>query len=74
MDIAQQDILFRLNRTGAILKSEAKAAYTGIPTQFYLDRPFLIYVKKRNAPMPFFAMWVDNAELLRVWQGFGEGK
>jgi hypothetical protein len=35
------------------------------PRLFVLDRPFLLYLKKPNAKWPFFAMWVDNAELLR---------
>jgi hypothetical protein len=32
---------------------------------YVFDRPFLIYLKKRGATRPYFAMWVDNAELLR---------
>jgi hypothetical protein len=69
LDVAQQDILFRLDKNGVELKSEAKALTAGIGTDYYCDRPFLIYMKKRDAQMPFFAMWVDNAELLRSWQG-----
>jgi hypothetical protein len=68
MDIAQQDILFRLEKSGAALKSESKSYAAGIPTDFFLDRPFLVYLKKRGSEMPYFAMWVDNAELMRLWQ------
>ena len=33
--------------------------------RFHFNRPFLIYVKKREpAAAPFFVMWVDNAELM----------
>jgi len=71
-DVAQQDILFRLDRSGAALKSEAKAYYRGRPTEFSFDRPFLVYMKQRGAPMPYFAMWVDNGELLRAWRGTEE--
>ena len=67
LDVAQQDILFRLDRSGAELKSEAKAYALPVPTLFILDRPFLIYMKKRDGPTPYFAMWVDNSELLTPW-------
>lgn len=65
MDVAQQDILFRLDRSGAELKSEAKTYMKPIPTYYVFDRPFLIYIRKRGEPQPYFVMWVDNAELLR---------
>ena len=68
LGVAQQDILFRLDKSGAELKSEAKAYAPGEPTHFFLDRPFLVYMKKRGAEMPYFVMWVDNAELLRLWK------
>jgi hypothetical protein len=61
---AYQMIQFRLDRTGAILKSEALLNIAAIPRDFICDRPFLIYLKKRDAKHPFFVMWVDNAELL----------
>jgi hypothetical protein len=61
---AYQTIQFRLDRTGAMLKSEARIAVGAIPRDFICDRPFLIYLKKRDAEHPFFVMWVDNAELL----------
>jgi hypothetical protein len=65
MDVAQQDILFRLDRSGAELESEAKIYALPIPTYYVFDRPFLIYMKKRGEPHPYFVMWVDNAELLQ---------
>jgi len=74
IDVAQQDVLFRLDRSGAALRSETKAYATGVPTAFSLDRPFLVYMKKRGAEMPFFVMWVDNAELMRLWQGDNDAK
>jgi prepilin-type processing-associated H-X9-DG protein len=70
---AMQMVDFSLNRTGVILKSEARIGAGGgappprieQPRHFYFDRPFLIYVKKRGPDYsPFFVMWVDNAELL----------
>lgn len=68
MDVAQQDILFRLDRSGAELKSESKSYCLPTPTHFVLDRPFLIYMSQRGSTMPYFALWVDNAEMLTRWQ------
>lgn len=67
LDVAQQDILFRLDRSGAELKSESKMYCKSISTHLVMDRPFLIFMKKRGATKPYFAMWVDNAELLTPW-------
>jgi len=65
--IAQQDIQFRLDRSGAELRSESKSYMTPIPEYFRFDRPFLLQMKKRGAKMPYFVMWVGNAELLGKW-------
>jgi hypothetical protein len=62
--LALQMIQFRLDRSGAELKSEAKLYAAPEPRHFVFDRPFLIYMKKRGAKHPFFVMWIDNAELL----------
>ncbi len=67
LDVAQQDILFRLDRSGAELKSESKMYCLPVPTHFVLDRPFLIYMSQRGSKAPYFALWVDNAELLTKW-------
>jgi hypothetical protein len=63
---AFQSIDFRLDPVGASVSSSAHLA-TGsmhMPRQFEFNRPFLIYLKKRDAKHPFFVMWVDNAELM----------
>jgi hypothetical protein len=66
---ALETIQFKLDRSGAVIKSEAQilVALASMRTQhrrFMCDKPFLIYVKKRDAEHPFFVMWVDNVELL----------
>ena len=68
---AMQMIDFTLGRTGVVLKSDAVIVIPplGIDTglrRFDFNRPFLIYIKKREpAASPFFVMWVDNAELMQ---------
>ncbi|OHB63406.1 MAG: hypothetical protein A2Y76_13955 [Planctomycetes bacterium RBG_13_60_9] len=61
---AMQTIEFRLDRSGAVLESEAKFAVKALPREFVFDRPFLVYMQRRGTERPFFVMWVDNAELL----------
>ena len=69
--LAIQSIRFRLDENGAALKSEAatkdkKAADGKLkkPRQFIFDKPFLILLERKNAAQPYFALWVDNPELL----------
>ena len=61
---AAQTIRFRLDRSGAELASESKLYVKPLPTYYICDRPFLIFMRKRGQECPFFAVWVDNAELL----------
>ncbi|MDD4889031.1 MAG: hypothetical protein PHU85_03805 [Phycisphaerae bacterium] len=62
-----QSIDFRLDRSGAVLVSEAYlVAFRGMATgrSFRFTRPFLIAMRNRGSTEPYFVMWVDNAELL----------
>lgn len=62
---AFQSVFFKLDRSGAELKSEAAIAVACVaPPDLIFDRPFLVYMKRRGAEHPFFVMWVANAELL----------
>lgn len=61
---AKQAIKFKLDRCGAMLESQAIIAASATPRYFRFNRPFLVYMKKRDSKQPFFVMWVDNAELL----------
>jgi len=66
---ARQDMEFQLDHRGAGLKVEASMfAVMCVPAAYIFDRPFLVYMKRRGVEKPFFAMWVDNAELLRPWK------
>ena len=65
--LALQSIRFRLDERGAIVKSEAAMAAClpgDKPRQFIFDKPFLILLERRGAAQPYFALWVDNPELL----------
>lgn len=68
---AVQNTRFEMNETGVELRSEAHAAFgcskRNIPTpkhQMIFNKPFLILLERANAKLPYFALWVGNAELL----------
>jgi Serpin (serine protease inhibitor) len=64
LDSAIQTIQFRLDRSGAELASEAKVLVKPSASYFHVNRPFLVFMKKRDAKRPFFVAWIVNAELL----------
>ncbi len=68
IEVAKQDIAFGLNRNGVELRSEARFGPKSAPTDYVFNRPFLLYMKMRGATQPYFAMWVENAELLAKWK------
>ena len=49
---------------GADLASVSEAVAASGPRDFHFDRPYLIYMQRRGAEQPYFAMWVDNDELM----------
>lgn len=61
--IAVQQIRFKLDETGAVLKSEAYTKKNGRPGLIF-DKPFLVMIQRTDARVPYFALWVANAELL----------
>ena len=69
--LALQTVDFRLDRTGAYVRSiaaigvqSAEMPRSPVPQHYVVDGPFMIMMKKRDCDRPFFVMWVDNAELL----------
>jgi hypothetical protein len=67
---AKQNIRFRLDEKGAILKSDASivaptsALPSKLPRRFICDGPFLVLMLREGADTPYFAAWIDNTELL----------
>jgi hypothetical protein len=67
IDDAQQMVRFKLDEYGAALKSET-VIYDSIPAfnlpWFKVNDRFLIYIKQKNAKLPYLVIWVDNSEIL----------
>jgi len=65
---ARQDIRFRLDECGATLKSQAVFALKKCSAPNYkilvFNKPFLLYLKKKDGAYPYFAMWVENPEFM----------
>jgi len=73
IETAEQQIKFRLDETGAILKSrvflvsalkEEAPLPIAEPRRFIFDKPFLICLKQKKGQLPYFSMWVNNPELM----------
>lgn len=71
---ALQTIKFEMNEKGVELQSEAHMAFgcgkEGEPPRKHLmifNQPFLVLLERTGARMPYFALWVDNPELLVPW-------
>lgn len=68
--MAAQAIRFELDETGVRLESRAMGGGMGgamaqaEPRQFVFDRPFLLCLKQAKSRRPYFAMWIENAEVL----------
>lgn len=64
---AAQQVKFVLDETGVVLESEAVLSFTKsakVSRYFVFDQPFLLYMKEKGANYPYFAMWVENTELM----------
>jgi serine protease inhibitor len=69
---AIQNTRFQLDEKGARLRSESHMAFAcskAEPTGriMVFDEPFLILLERQGASAPYFALWVDNPELLVPW-------
>jgi len=72
---AVQNTAFEMNEKGVELKSEAHLSLSCAKQEepvakhaMIFDKPFLILMQRRDATMPYFALWVDNPEALINWK------
>lgn len=61
-----QNLRFQLDERGAVLGADASMTYAlrAPPLDCTFDEPFLLMLSYKDNPQPYFAMWVDNAEIL----------
>lgn len=72
---AVQNTMFEMNEKGVELKSEAHMSFACAKQQepvakhrMIFDKPFLILMQRSDAQTPYFAFWIDNAEVLTSWK------
>ncbi len=72
---AAQHVVFDLSEKGAELRSEAHLGMGCSAPQepvrahkMIFDKPFLVLMQRRDAKVPFFALWVDNPEVMVSWK------
>ena len=65
---AIQNIRFQMDEKGVRLRSESHMQFgCAAPSPdrvMVFDKPFLVFLKREGAKAPYFALWVDNSELL----------
>jgi serine protease inhibitor len=70
----QQQTAFMLDEYGAKIEGQATAAAAAahetredkpIPKEMLFNKPFLVILKRKDSPNPYFAMWVENTELMQ---------
>jgi hypothetical protein len=73
---AAQNTRFQMDEQGVKLRSESHVSFScgeeAPPVRkrvMVFDKPFLIMLQRSEAKMPYFALWVGNAELLRHADG-----
>ena len=75
---AAEVIAFGLDETGAILEAEAEIVGENghsipkappKPRKLIFDRPFLVILQQANGDQPYFAAWINNAELMLAAPG-----
>ncbi|MBU2651416.1 MAG: hypothetical protein KKA81_10820 [Bacteroidetes bacterium] len=67
--VAGQTLNFSLDETGASTISQSVIVLKKGPNEgkYIFDRPFLVYMKKKNAELPYFAVWISNPEFLEKY-------
>ena len=66
IDQVQERLYFKLDRFGAEVKATSSINVCGAThIEYIFDRPFLVLMRVRGEREPYFAMWVDNTELMR---------
>jgi hypothetical protein len=72
---AVQNTAFEMSEKGVELRSEAHMAFgckqeaEPVPKhKMIFDKPFLILMQRREAQTPYFALWVNNPEVLISWK------
>jgi len=65
-----QVVRFKLNEKGALFSAETvrgedqPLTLETVPRKLIFNSPFLVLIKKKKCQQPYFAMWIENTELM----------
>ena len=62
--LVTQRIRFKLDESGAQLESKTRFLAARPPRKLIFDAPFLVVLMRPGAETPYFALWVDNTDVL----------
>lgn len=76
VNLMYQRTAFLLDETGAKVESEAKAMVDSIgeeiaqpqPKHLIFDKPFVVFLKRKDADYPYFALYITTAELMVLFK------
>ncbi len=69
---AYQQISFKLDRGGAevqskseiVVSTESARKIAKNPKNMIFNKPFLVLLKRKDNPNPYFYSWIENSELM----------
>ena len=57
-----------MDEKGAVLRSRSNIRVASIAGHFVFDKPYLLLLRRKGSEHPYFALWVNNPELLVPWK------
>ncbi len=66
IDSCQQSIKLQLDNSGARVKSSSTFVEYGFrgPRKYIFDKPFMVLLWRKGAPLPYLALWVNDGSVL----------
>ncbi len=70
IEIAYQDLLFKMDESGATVRSSAYSdtfmgsTQNAFPRRFIFDKPFMLTLWKNGADFPYLAIWIATTDIM----------
>lgn len=67
-----ENLIFKLDNKGAVILNEIKIAgryncFNDNPKQLIIDNTFIVFLKQKKSPLPYFAGYFNNSEFLQCY-------
>lgn len=71
IEIMEQSINFNFDEKGVQMESEMvisdSASLSSIPKLLHYNKPFYLYIKEKQAPFPYFNLWVNSSNIMEPY-------